>query len=80
MRKNNNAEISILLKVLVVNISSKTLTLVKTPTQGVSNLTEADRRITAIDFELLVQPASVEPFIGFTNPRKIIRDFASRIS
>ena len=48
--------------------------------QGVSNLPEADRRITSIDFELLAQPASVGPFVGFTDLRKIIRDFASRIS
>ena len=48
--------------------------------QGVSNLSEADRRITATDFELLAQPASVGPFVGFTDPRKTVRDFASRIS
>ena len=48
--------------------------------QGVSNLLEADRRIAAIDFEVLTQPASVGPFVGFTDPRKIVRDFASRIS
>jgi len=48
--------------------------------QGVGNLSEADRRITSIDFELLVQPGSVEPFMRFTDPRKIIRDFISRIS
>jgi len=48
--------------------------------QGVSNLPEADRRITATDFELLAQPSSVGPFVGFTDPRKTIRDFASRIS
>ena len=48
--------------------------------QGVSNLPEADRRITSIDFELLAQPASVGPFVGFTDPRKILRDFASKIS
>ena len=48
--------------------------------QGISNLPEAGRRITSIDFELLAQPASVGPFMGFTDPRKIIRDFASRIS
>jgi len=48
--------------------------------QGVSNLPEANRRITFIDFELLAQPASVGPFVGLTDPRKIIRDFASRIS
>ena len=41
---------------------------------------EADRRITSIDFELLVQPAGVGPFVEFTDPRKIIRDFTSRIS
>ena len=48
--------------------------------QGVSNLPEADRRITSIDFELLVQPASVGPFVEFTDPRKIIRNFTSIIS
>ena len=48
--------------------------------QGVSDLPEADGRITSIDFELLAQPASVGPFVGFIDPRKIIRDFASRIS
>ena len=48
--------------------------------QRVGNLPEANRKITSIDFELLAQPASVEPFVGFTDPRKIIRDFASRIS
>jgi len=48
--------------------------------QGISNLPEAGRWITSIDFELLAQPASVGPFVGFTDPRKIIRDFASRIS
>jgi len=47
---------------------------------GVSNLPEADRRITSIDFELLVQPAGVGPFVEFTDPRKVIRDFVSRIS
>ena len=41
---------------------------------------EADRRITSIDFELLVQPDRVEPFVRFTDPGKIIKDFASRIS
>ena len=41
---------------------------------------EADRTITAIDFELLTQPASVGPFVGFTDLKKIVRDFASRIS
>ena len=45
--------------------------------QGITNLPEANRRI---DFELLAQPANVGPFVGFTDPRKIIRDFASRIS
>jgi len=48
--------------------------------QGISNLPEADRRITSIDFELLAQPSSVGPFVGFTDPRKIVRDFADRIS
>ena len=48
--------------------------------QGVSNLPEADRRITSIDFELLAQPASVGPSVGFRDPRKIIHDFASKIS
>ena len=48
--------------------------------QGVSNLSEADRRITSIDFELWAWPVSVGPFVGFTDPRKIIRDFASRLS
>jgi len=47
--------------------------------QGVRNLPEADQRITSIDFELLAQPANVEPFVGFVDPRKI-RDFTSRIS
>ena len=44
------------------------------------NLPEADRKITSIDFELLAPPTSVGPFVGFTDSRKIIRDFASRIS
>jgi len=48
--------------------------------QRVGNLPETNRRITSIDLELLTQPDSVEPFVGFTDPRKIIRDFASRIS
>ena len=48
--------------------------------QGISNLPEADRRITYIDIELLAQPASVGPFVGFIDSRKTIRDFASRIS
>jgi len=48
--------------------------------QGVNNLPEADRKITSIDFELLAQTDSVGPFVGFTDPRKIIKDFASRIS
>jgi len=48
--------------------------------QGLGNSPEADRSITSIDFELLAKPASVGPFVGFTDPRKIIRDFASRIS
>ena len=48
--------------------------------QEVSNYPEVDRRITSIDFELLVQPTSVGPFVGFTDPRKVVRDFVSRIS
>ena len=48
--------------------------------QGVNNLPEANRKIASIDFELLIQLASVGPFVGFTDPRKIIRNFASRIS
>ena len=48
--------------------------------QGVSNLPEGDRRLTSIDFELLAQPASVGPFVGFADPRKIVEDFADRIS
>ena len=48
--------------------------------QGVSNLSEVDRRMTSINFELLVQPANVGTFVGFTDLRKITRDFASRIS
>jgi len=51
-----------------------------TDLQGVSNVPEEDRRITSIHFELLVQPASVGPFVEFTDPRKIIRNFASIIS
>jgi len=43
-------------------------------------LPEGDRRIISIDFELLAQPASVGPFVGFTDPRKIVRDFADRSS
>jgi len=43
-------------------------------------LPETDRRITSIDVELLTYPAGVEPFMEFTDPRKIIRDFADRIS
>jgi len=46
--------------------------------QGVSNLPEADRGITAIDFELLAQPSNVGPFVGFTDPRKIVRDLLAR--
>ena len=52
----------------------------KHTSQGISNLPEADRRIISIDFALLAQPASIGPFVGFIDPRKIIRDFASRIS
>jgi len=48
--------------------------------QGVSNLPEADRRIIFIDFELLAQPDSIEPFVRFTNPMKIISNVANRIS
>ena len=48
--------------------------------QEVSNLSEGNRGIIPIDFELLAQSANVGPFVGFTNPRKIIRDFTSGIS
>ena len=41
--------------------------------QGVSNLPEADRKITCIDFELLVQPASVELFVRLIDLRRLSR-------
>ena len=43
-------------------------------TDPVSNLSKADRRIISVDFELLAQPTSVGPFVGFTDPSKIVRD------
>jgi hypothetical protein len=48
--------------------------------QGVSNLNEADRRITHIDFDEIAQPANIGPFVGFQDPRQIIKHFADRIS
>jgi hypothetical protein len=48
--------------------------------QGVSNLNEADRRITHIDFDEIAQPASIGPFVGFQDPRQAIKHFADRIS
>ena len=48
--------------------------------QGVSNLSEGDRRITSIDFEEIAEPANLDPFIGFQDPRHIIKSFADRIS
>lgn len=37
--------------------------------QGVSNLSEVDRRITHIDFDEIAQPASLESFVGFQNSK-----------
>jgi hypothetical protein len=46
--------------------------------QGVSNLPQATRLIIATDFEELAQPASVGPFVGFTDPRDIIKRYSKR--
>ena len=46
--------------------------------QGISDLPEADRRVTAIDFEELAQPAKLGPFVGFSDPRRIIDHFQRR--
>ena len=46
--------------------------------QGISALPEASRRITAIDFEELAQPAKLGPFVGFSDPRKVIDHFKER--
>lgn len=46
--------------------------------QGVSNLPEATRLITATDFEELTQPASVGPFVGFADPRTIVAKYSKR--
>lgn len=46
--------------------------------QGISNLSEADRRVTAIDFEELVQPSNIGPFVGFSDPRLTIHKFQNR--
>ena len=48
--------------------------------QGVSNLPEADRRITSIDFEELAQPPKLGPFVGFQDPRLVIERFSNRLS
>jgi len=48
--------------------------------QGVSNLSEADRRITHIDFDEIAQPANIGPFFGFQDPRQTVKHFADRIS
>jgi uncharacterized protein (DUF736 family) len=48
--------------------------------QGVSNLPESDRRITSIDFEEIAEPANLGPFIGFQDPRHIIKNFSDRIT
>jgi hypothetical protein len=43
-------------------------------------LPERDRQITATDFELLAQPASVGPFVGFEDPRKTVKHFSKRLA
>jgi hypothetical protein len=48
--------------------------------QGISSLPERDRQITATDFELLAQPASVGPFVGFEDPRKTVKHFSKRLA
>ena len=47
--------------------------------QGVSNLPQATRLIIATDFEELAQPASVGPFVGFSDPRAIIDSYSKRV-
>ena len=47
--------------------------------QGVSNLSKADTKITATNFELMAEPSIVECFMAFADPRKIVRNFASRL-
>jgi hypothetical protein len=46
--------------------------------QGVSNLPQAARLITATDFEELTHPASVGPFVGFVDPRSVVAKYSKR--
>ena len=73
-------DITDLTSYLVFKNAAEDLFVFSNQLQGVSNLPEANRRITSIDFELLTQPARVGPFVRFTDPKKIIRDFAIKIS
>ena len=49
--------------------------------QGVSNLPQATKGlfIIATDFEELAQPASVGPFVGFTDPGATINSYSKRV-
>ena len=42
------------------------------------NLPHSTRFIIATDFEELAQPASVGPFVGFTDPRASIERYSKR--